>query len=98
MKMTLDEAYDNWEALGSIPTSDLGLIESPFLHFPENTQREEIWLWLESQNPEFSAHEAMYGASNQRNYTLASEGHTPESPEPNDEVSHEQPARRERMK
>ena len=36
-----------WAELGNIPTNDDGEIEVPFLHFPVETQREDIWHWFE---------------------------------------------------
>ena len=36
-----------WLELGDVPINDNEEIETPFLHLPINTHREDIWHWFE---------------------------------------------------
>lgn len=61
----LEELYSLWEDLADIPVAtgneqfDADCIEEAFLHFPVNTNREDIWHWFECQNPHFLCGEMM---------------------------------------
>lgn len=50
--MELDElkTFDElWIEFGDIPINEREEIEEPFLHFPEGTDRFEIWHWFEEE-------------------------------------------------
>ena len=41
------EALDIWQKLRDIPINDEDEIEEDFMHFPSETDRFEIWHWIE---------------------------------------------------
>ena len=57
--------YQLWDKLTNVPTTHEGdlvdCIEEPFLHFPIDTHREEIWAWFEQMNSGFVVGEVMSG-------------------------------------
>ena len=59
IKLTL--LYELWNLFADTPVNDNGLIEEPFLGFPEGTDREDIWHWFEDSNPNFICGEVMSG-------------------------------------
>ena len=47
-KLSADEKLETlWKQLGDIPVDDDGKIQEPFLFFPAETNREEIWKWFD---------------------------------------------------
>lgn len=40
-----------WDKLGDIPVDDDGIIQETFLWWPEGTDREDIWHWLDERYP-----------------------------------------------
>ena len=52
-------ATEVWEALGDIAIDDEECIDTPFLHFPAGTHREEIWHWIE-ETYDVSVHNLMF--------------------------------------
>ena len=52
---TVSRLWDDF----TTPVDDEGKTLERFQHFPAGTDREAIWRWLESLNPEFSVAEAM---------------------------------------
>ena len=50
-----------WQKLRDVLVNDNGHLEEPFEHFPEGTDREEIWHWFEAQNPDFVVGDVQQG-------------------------------------
>lgn len=61
--LSLERCRDLFERLSDVPVNDDGQIQDAFLHFKAGTNREDIWHYLEGQNPDFSVAEAMGVAS-----------------------------------
>lgn len=62
MKKSLTELYALWNQLGDTPVTEDGQATvQPFLHFPAGTCVQDIWHWLEAQNPNFLVGEAITG-------------------------------------
>lgn len=58
---SLAACYVLWDQLADVPVSEDGEIEHGFLHFSSGTPREDIWRWLERQNPLFLVGEVQQG-------------------------------------
>jgi hypothetical protein len=50
-----------WELLSNIPVDDGGLIQEQFQFFPIDTNREDIWHWIEEEY-NVSVHDLMFYA------------------------------------
>lgn len=58
---TLGDLYASWDRFADVPVSEDGAIEAPFLHFRVGVERETIWRWFESKNPQFVVGEVLNG-------------------------------------
>ncbi len=47
-----------WNDLASVPVTEDGELDEPFMFFPEGVQREDVWRWFEVVNPSFVVGEA----------------------------------------
>jgi len=61
LRRSLPALYALWDRLSGIPVAGDGRLDEPFEQFPRGTDREDIWLWFEAQNPEFVVGEVLQG-------------------------------------
>lgn len=61
--MGLEKLCELWEKLGDVPVTEDGCLEEPFEHFNRGVDREEVWRWLETQNPGFVVGDMLQGIS-----------------------------------
>lgn len=58
--LTLGECQEIFRRLEDVPVDDGQRLIRPFQDFPSGTELEEVWRWLEAQNPEFCVFDAMF--------------------------------------
>ena len=63
---TIEELQSLWAQLADVPVDNDGCLDADFLHFENGTPREDVWVWFEKQNPEFSVAEMQRGGSRHR--------------------------------
>lgn len=57
-RYSLAALCDLWNDLSDTPVTDGGYLDQAFMFFPRGVNREEVWRWFESVNPDFKAGEA----------------------------------------